>query len=230
MSLDGSFAAHLLEIIWINILLSGDNAVVIALACHSLPPRQRRWGIILGTTPAVLIRIGCALIVTWLMAIPYLRLAGGLVLLWIAIGLLRDAEEEEAHVREGTTLWAAVRIIIVADIVMSLDNVLAIVGIAKGSVGLVVTGIAISVPLVIFGSAILVSVMDRFPVLVTAGGILIGYVAGDVAVGDPALGPWLGDSAELLEIAAPFACAALIPPVAHLFTRFDMRRRPAPPD
>lgn len=225
MTIDATFLARLLEIVWINILLSGDNAVVIALACHGLPPRQRKWGIILGATPAALLLIGGAVIITYLMAIPYLRLAGGAMLLWIAIDLLREEEEEQAHLRQGTSLWTAVRIIVVADVIMSLDNVVAVAAAAKGSLALLVIGLAISVPLVIFGSAILLKVMERFPILVIAGGVLIGYVAGDVAVGDPAVQPWLGALADALEIAVPLACAALVVPAAHLLARIDLRQR-----
>jgi YjbE family integral membrane protein len=224
-SIDTTFVARLLEIIWINILLSGDNAVVIALACHHLPPRQRKWGIILGTMPAALVLIGSAVIITYLMAIPFLRLAGGMMLLWIAVDLLREEEEEQAKISQGTTLWAAVRIIVVADVIMSLDNVLAVAATAKGSVALLVIGLAISVPLVIFGSAVLVKVMDRFPMLVTAGGVLIGYVAGDVAAGDPALAPWTGAFGEMLDWLLPIVAAALVLPAAHVLSKRGARRQ-----
>jgi YjbE family integral membrane protein len=227
MTVDTTFLARLLEIVWINILLSGDNAVVIALACHTLPPHQRKWGVILGATPAALLLIGFAVVITYLMTIPYLRLVGGAMLLWIAIDLLSEEEGEQAHPRESTTLWTAIRIIVVADVIMSLDNVLAVAAAAKGSVPLLVIGLALSVPLVIFGSALLLKVMERFPVLVIAGGILIGYVAGDVAVGDPAVGPWVGTFADTLEIIVPLACAALVVPAAHLLTKWTARRRKA---
>jgi YjbE family integral membrane protein len=221
------FWAAVGEIILINILLSGDNAVVIALACHTLPARQRKWGIILGATPAAVLLIGFAVVIAYLMTIPYLRLVGGAILLWIAIDLLREEEEAKAHLRQCTSLWTAVRIIVVADVIMSLDNVLAVAAVAKGSMPLLVIGLAISVPLVIFGSAVLLKVMDRFPMLVIAGGMLIGYVAGDVAVGDPAVGRWIGAFADTAEIVVPLACAALVLPVAHLVTRWAARRRKA---
>jgi YjbE family integral membrane protein len=225
MAADVSFFARLVEIVWINILLSGDNAVVIAMACHHLPPRQRKWGIFLGAAPAVAVLIGCAAIITYLMAMPFLRLAGGAVLLWIAVQLLAEEQEEQAQISQGATLWAAVRIIVVADVVMSLDNVLAIAGIAKGNIALLTIGLAVSVPLVIFGSALLVSVMDRFPLLVTAGAVLIGYVAGDVAVGDPALAPWIAPHAETIGLALPLCCAALVIPAARVIAEIDARRR-----
>jgi YjbE family integral membrane protein len=224
MTVDANFLARLLGIVWINILLSGDNAVVIALACHTLPPRQRKWGLILGTTPAVLLLIGCALIITWLMAVPYLRLVGGAMLLWIAINLLKQEEQEQEQARESTSLWTAIRIIVVADVIMSLDNVLAIAAAAKGSVPLLVIGLAISVPVVICGSALLLKIMERFPILVTAGGVLIGYVAGDVAMSDPVIEPWAGSLAGRFDIVVPLICAALVPPVGHLLSKLAARR------
>jgi YjbE family integral membrane protein len=225
MTIDATFLVRLLEIVWINILLSGDNAVVIALACHTLPPRQRKWGLVLGTTPAVVLLIGFALIITWLMAIPYLRLAGGIVLLWIAVNLLKQEEQEQSHLGESTSLWAAIRIIVVADVIMSLDNVLAIAATAKGSVLLMVVGLAISVPVVICGSALLMRIMERFPILVTAGGMLIGYVAGDVATSDPTLERWSGPYMDEVKFAVPLACAALVVPAGHVLTRIAARRR-----
>lgn len=231
MTIDANFLVRLLEIIWINILLSGDNAVVIALACHTLPPRQRKWGIILGTAPAVMLLIGFALIITWLMAIPYLRLVGGAMLLWIAINLLKQEEEQEqGQVRHGTSLWMAIRIIVVADVIMSLDNILAVSAAAKGSVPLLVIGLAVSVPVVISGSALLMKIMERFPILVTAGGVLIGYVAGDVAMSDPVIGGWAGAIGSRLDIAVPLVCAALVPPAGHLLTKLAAQRGPAKTD
>ena len=225
MTIDAAFIGRLVEIVWINILLSGDNAVVIALACHALPPQQRKWGVVLGALPAAVLMIVCAVIITHLMAIPYLRLAGGVMLLWIAIDLLAGEEEEQAHLRQGTTLWTAVRVIIVADVIMSLDNVLAVAAAAQGSMTLLVIGLAVSVPLVIFGSAILVQVMERLPILVTVGSMLIGYVAGDVALGDPAIQPRLGALASALDIVVPLACAGLVLPAARLLTLLAARRQ-----
>ncbi len=225
MTIDAGFLVRLVEIVWINILLSGDNAVVIALACHTLPPRQRRWGIILGATPAVLLTIACAVIITYLMAMPYLRLFGGAMLLWIAVKLLEEEEQEQAHLSEGTTLWTAVRIIVVADVIMSLDNVLAVSAAAKGSVPLLVIGLTISVPIVIGGSALLLKIMERFPIFATAGAVLIGYVAGDVAIDDPAIAPWTEGSAMALDVIFPVMCAAVVVPAAHMLAKLVARRR-----
>jgi YjbE family integral membrane protein len=187
-----TFWVALLQIIWINILLSGDNAVVIALACRDLPPKQRVWGMILGAGVAVALRIGFTLIVASLMALPYLKLIGGLALLYIAIKLL--VPEEGAHegkVEAGEHLWRAVRLVAVADIIMSLDNVLAIAGAAKGSVVLLVVGLAISIPLIIAGAALIMSLLDRFPVLVWAGAALLGWIAGEVIATDPAVASFI---------------------------------------
>jgi YjbE family integral membrane protein len=225
MTFDTTTLGRLIEIVWINILLSGDNAVVIALACHHLPRPQRKWGIILGTAPAVVVLIGSAAVITYLMQLRYLRLAGGVMLLFIAANLLKSEEEELSEPHHATSLWTAVRTIVVADVIMSLDNVLAIAAVAKGSVGLLAAGLAASVPLVIFGSALLVTLMNRFPLLVIAGATLIGYVAGDVAVDDPAVAPWLGPT---LATVIPFISAAAVLPAGHLLTRLAARRGTLP--
>ncbi len=218
MTIDASFLTRLVEIVWINILLSGDNAVVIALACHTLPPRQRRWGIILGTAPAVILLIAFAITITYLMAIPYLKLVGGALLLWIAINLLKQ-EEEQAHVRQGTSLWHAVRIIVIADLVMSLDNVVAIAATAKGSVPLLVIGLAISVPIVIGGATILLSLLNRFPLLVTAGGALLGYIGGDLAVDDPAIEHLFAPDDWAVSTIVPIICAIFVVTTAHVLSK-----------
>jgi YjbE family integral membrane protein len=225
MELDASFFLGLLQIIWINILLSGDNAVVIALACRSLPPKQQKLGIVLGTVPAVVLRIIFAAVIAYLMMIPYLKVVGGLLLLWIAVDLLKQEDDEEAHVHEGGSLWAAVRTIVVADAVMSLDNVIAIAAAAQGSMLLLVLGLVISMPLVIFGSALLLKVLERFPVLVTAGGALLGYIAGEVIVTDPALEPWLRANAHALEVALPYVLAVAVVAVGHFMGRLSAQRR-----
>ena len=187
-----TFWVALLQIIWINILLSGDNAVVIALACRDLPPKQRVWGMILGAGVAVALRIGFTLIVASLMALPYLKLIGGLALLYIAIKLLVPEEgSHEGKVEPGEHLWRAVRLVAVADIIMSLDNVLAIAGAAKGSVLLLVIGLAISIPLIIAGAALIMTLLDRFPVLVWAGAALLGWIAGEVIATDPAVASFI---------------------------------------
>jgi YjbE family integral membrane protein len=194
------------QIIWINILLSGDNAVVIALACRSLPPKQRFWGILLGAGAAVVLRIFFTVIIAQIMGIMFLKLVGGLLLLWIAVKLLVPTEEHgEESVKAGDTLLRAVWLVTVADIVMSLDNVIAIAAAAETAAmrvdvdhaltiktTLIVFGLATSVPLIIAGSALLMKIMERYPILVWAGAALLGWVAGEIIVKDAAVAAYLG--------------------------------------
>ena len=179
------------KIIWINILLSGDNALVIALACRGLSPRHRLWGMILGAGAAVFLRIIFTGIVATLMELPYLKLVGGLALIVIAAKLLVPEQEDEDGVESASHLWAAVRIVVVADIVMSLDNVIAVAAAANGSVPLLVLGLAISVPLIVAGAALIMALLTRLPILVWAGAALLGWIAGDVIATDPAIHPKL---------------------------------------
>ncbi len=179
------------KIIWINVLLSGDNALVIALACRGLEPRQRLWGMILGAAAAVILRIIFTGIVATLMELPYLKLVGGLALIVIAAKLLVPENEDESGVKSASHLWAAVQIVVVADIVMSLDNVIAVAAAANGSVPLLVLGLAISVPLIVAGAALIMALLTRLPVLVWAGAALLGWIAGEVIATDPAIQPKL---------------------------------------
>jgi YjbE family integral membrane protein len=182
------------QIILINIVLSGDNAVVIALACRTLPAKQRLWGMVLGAGAAVLLRIMFVLIVTAIMDFPFLKFAGGILLLWIAIKLVVPAESHGGpSVAAADNLWRAVKIVAIADVVMSLDNVIAIAAAAKGSWALIIFGLAVSVPLIVAGSAILVALLDRLPILAWAGAALLGWIAGDIMVEDPGFIRWLGD-------------------------------------
>ena len=196
------------QIIWINILLSGDNAVVIALACRSLPPRQKFWGILLGAGAAVLLRVLFTLVIAQIMGIAFLKLVGGLLLLWIAVKLLVPSDEHgEDSVKAGDTLLRAVWLVTVADIVMSLDNVIAIAAAAETAAArvdmahaleiktiLIVFGLATSVPLIIAGSALLMALLNRFPILVWAGAGLLGWVAGEIIIKDAAILRWLGEA------------------------------------
>jgi YjbE family integral membrane protein len=194
------------QIIWINILLSGDNAVVIALACRSLPPKQRFWGILLGAGAAVLLRVIFTIVIAQIMGIPFLKLVGGLLLLWIAVKLIVPNDEHgKDSVKAGDTLLRAVWLVTVADIVMSLDNVIAIAAAAETAAArvdianalsikttLIIFGLATSVPLIIAGSALLMALLNRFPILVWAGAALLGWVAGEIIVKDAAVASWLG--------------------------------------
>jgi YjbE family integral membrane protein len=185
-----AFWLPLLEIIWINILLSGDNAVVIALACRSLPEGQRTLGIMLGSGVAVALRVVFTVLVVELLGLPFVKIAGGVLLLWIAVRLA-GAEEPQKEVRPANTLWSAIRIIVVADAVMSLDNMMAVAAAAKGSKLLILLGLALSIPLLVFGSTLVLALLNRFPILVWAGAVLLGWIAGDLIGTDPDLAAWL---------------------------------------
>lgn len=180
-----------LKIIWIDILLSGDNALVIALACRSLPPQQRKWGMILGAGAAVTMRILFATVIVALMTIPYLKLIGGLALLVIAAKLIVPDTESAGEVDAASSLLQAVRLIVVADLVMSLDNVIAIAAAADGSITLLVFGLLVSIPLIIAGATLIIAVLDRLPILVWAGAALLGWIAGHVIATDIAVAPLL---------------------------------------
>lgn len=185
------FWVALTKIIWINVLLSGDNALVIALACRGLQPKQRVWGMVFGAGVAVLLRIVFTFIVVTLMTIPFLKLIGGLALIVIAAKLLVPEKEDEEGVQAAAHLWAAVRIVAIADIIMSLDNVIAVAAAANGSVVLIILGLAISIPMIVAGAALIMALLDRLPALVWFGAALLGWIAGEVIATDPAVAPWL---------------------------------------
>lgn len=180
------FWTALLEIIGINILLSGDNAVVIALASRSLPENQRNKAVLGGSAAAIILRVIFCLIIVWLLAIPYLKLIGGLLLLYIGVKLLVPEEAAgEDSIAGKSNMWGAVQTIMIADAVMSLDNVVAIAAAAKNNITLIILGLVISIPLIIFGSQIMLRILTRLPILVTAGGGLLGWIAGEIIVSDP---------------------------------------------
>jgi len=193
-----AFWIPLLKIIWINIVLSGDNAVVIALAARSLPPRQQTLAVAWGSGAAVAMRIVLTLFAVALLQLPYLKLLGAVLLLWIGVQLLLP-EEGEANIDGHENMLAAIKTILIADLVMSLDNVIAVAAAAGDSVTLLILGLAISIPLVIFGSTLLMKVMERFPIIVTAGGALLGFVAGEMAVSDPALRDWMSANFQVVD-------------------------------
>jgi YjbE family integral membrane protein len=190
------------QIIMIDILLGGDNAVVIALACRSLPPAQRTKGIIWGTAGAIVLRVVLIFFALTLLAIPYLKLVGALLLLWIGVKLLVPEDEEgHANIKASDKLWSAVKTVIVADFVMSLDNVIAIAGAAESAGGdhqmpLVIFGLLVSIPIIVWGSQFVIKLMDRFPLVITLGGMLLGWIAGTMAVTDPAVVPYLSGGAN----------------------------------
>ncbi len=181
------------QIIMIDILLGGDNAVVIALACRKLPPAQRTQGILWGTAGAIVLRIVLIFFALKLLAIPMLKIVGAVLLVWIGVKLLMP-EDEDGHgnIEGSDRLWAAVKTVIVADLVMSVDNVIAIAGAAEASgtghsMALVIFGVLVSIPIIVWGSQLVIKLMDRFPIIITAGGMLLGWIAGTMAITDPAV-------------------------------------------
>jgi len=183
------FWLALLEIIMINIVLSGDNAVVIALASRSLPPAQQKKAILFGSIGAIVLRIVLTFFAIYLLSLPYLKLLGAALLLWIGVGLLQG-EEDEADLVGHAHLTGAIKTIILADLVMSLDNVIGVAAAAKGNLLLLVIGLGISIPLIIHGSTLILKLMNRFPVIITLGAGLLGWVAGEMALSDPAISDW----------------------------------------
>lgn len=224
-----AFWIGLVQIIWIDLILSGDNALVIALACRNLPPGQRKWGVILGTGAAVILRILFATIIVYVLDVPFLKLIGSVLLFWIAIKLMLPEEGEGGHGQGSVAnLWGAVRTVVIADAVMSLDNVLAVAAAAHsaatgagetglspeaieaGSVFLLSLGIAISIPLMVVGSTMMIWLLDRFPWLMILGGALLGWIAGGLAVHDPITAPWIQANMPFLEKVAPFIGAGFV--------------------
>lgn len=202
------FWVALAQIIMINIVLSGDNAVVIALACRSLPARQQKMAIIFGSVGAIVLRLILTFFAVYLLELPYLKLIGAALLLWIGIGLLKG-EDDEGELEGHANLMAAIKTIVVADLVMSLDNVIGVAAAAKGNVPLLAIGLIISIPLIIFGSTLILKLMARFPVIITLGAGLLGWVAGEMALSDPAIHNW-AEHQRTLHMAAPVLGALLV--------------------
>jgi len=182
-----AFWIALVQIIWVNILLSGDNAVVIALAARSLPVEQQKKAIVIGSVAAIVMRIVLTLVAAQLLLLPWLKTVGALLLVYIGVSLLLPEGDDEGGDKHHGSMLAAIRTIMVADLVMSLDNVVAVAAAAMGDTTLLVVGLAISIPLVIFGSSLLLKVIERFPIIVWVGAALLGFIAGEMLVGDPAL-------------------------------------------
>ena len=204
-----AFWIGLAQIIWINIILSGDNAVVIALAARSLPPEQQRKAILFGSGAAVVLRIGLTVVAAKLLELSYLQIVGGILLLWVGTQLLHGDDEGDEGGTEKAGLWVAIRTILIADLVMSLDNVIAVAAAAKGSMTLLILGLAISIPLVIFGSQLMIKLMDRFPIIIWFGAGLIGWVGGETIVSDVALKS-IVEANGWLHYVAPALGAALV--------------------
>lgn len=227
VDLGPQFWLRLLEIGFLNLLLSGDNAVLIALAVRSLPRHQRILGQVWGAAGAVVLRLVFVGIITALLVIPFLRMTGGAVLLWIAYKLVQPEGGEGETGRHGRSLWHAIWLILVADVTMSLDNVLAIAGAARGDMVLVAIGIAMSVPIVIVGSSVLAALMSRYPAIIWAGGGVLGYVAGGMMLEDPMAARYLGALVHRLEHPLPLVFAAVLTSVGWWLARLQRRRNAA---
>ncbi len=207
--LNAEMWASLLTIIGINIVLSGDNAVVIALACRTLPPRQQSLGIAFGAGAAVLLRIVFTVFIAYLLTVQFLKIAGGLLLFWVGYKLMTE-EGGDDDVAAGASLWQAVRIVVIADAVMSLDNVIAVAAAAHGNTVLLIAGLVISIPMVVYGATLLIKLIERFPVIVPAGAAMIGYIGGEVLVSDTAIHDWLEQHLVWLRHVAPVVGAVAV--------------------
>ena len=206
-----AFWAALGSIILANILLSGDNAVVIALAARGLPPHQQKKAILFGSAAAIVMRIVLTLIAVEMLKWQYLKIIGGVLLVYIGVTLLLEDDDGEGDIgKENTGLMTAIRTILVADLVMSLDNVLAVAAAAKGNTVLLVLGLGISIPLIIFGSTLLLKVMERFPIIITIGAGLLGFLAGEMLLTDPAVVQHFGTQSALTVDAAGICGAILV--------------------
>ena len=224
------------QIIMIDILLGGDNAVVIALACRKLPPAQRTKGIIWGTVGAIVLRVVLIFFALTLLSIPYLKLVGAALLIWIGVKLLAPGDDEgHGEVQGSDKLWAAVRTVIVADLVMSVDNVIAIAGAAESAGGdhkmpLVIFGLLVSIPIIVWGSQFVIKLMDRFPIVITIGGMLLGWIAGTMAVGDPAVSSFIPQAGVGEATATVRYTAGVIGALLVLMVGLLLKRRQQVPD
>jgi YjbE family integral membrane protein len=228
--MSAAFWAALGSIILVNILLSGDNAIVIALAARSLPPHQQKQAIFWGSAAAIVMRIVLTLIAVEMIQWPYLKIVGGLLLLYIGVSLLLDGDDEHGDGKDAAPpgLWPAIRTILIADLVMSLDNVLAVAAAAKGHMGLLIVGLVISIPLIIFGSTMLLKVMQRFPIIIVLGAALLGYLAGEMVLTDPGTVQWLGPMSSTAVHIAGAVGAVLVVVVGKALAARQKAAKPTP--
>ena len=242
MLVHAAFWVGLGKIIWVNLLLSGDNAVVIALAARSLPPQQQKMAVLWGAGAAVVMRVILTIFAVALLTLPWLKIVGGVLLLWIGVKLLVPEEDEE-EVASSDNLWQAIKTILIADLVMSLDNVLAVAAAADSAAPtpdmvamkytLLILGLAISIPIVIFGSTLMLKLMERWPVIITLGGALLGWIAGEMMVTDPAIDAWVEHNAAWLEqwrVAAIVGAVIVIVVGTLIAKRKQMQQLQAEPD
>jgi YjbE family integral membrane protein len=237
MLLEAAFWAALGQIIMVNIVLSGDNAVVIALACRNLPDKYRNPAVMAGSAGAIILRIIFCIIVAWLLEVPYLKIVGGALLLWIGVKLLLQDEEEGGHgkVEGSASLWGAIWTIVVADAVMSLDNAIAIAAAAKQAAGedptrlwtLLIIGLLISIPIIVFGSTLLMKVMSRYPIIISIGGALLGWVAGEMLATDFAIKHWVEASVPHAHYVFAAAGAGLVVALGAILSRRRQEAHPA---
>jgi len=215
--------AALLEIMGVNIVLSGDNAVVIALACRTLPPKQQRLAIFFGSAGAVVLLTLLTAFAALLLTRPYLKLIGGVLLLWIAVKLLLPEDDGDGDTESQASMFAAIKTIVIADLVMSMDNVLGVAAVAKGNIILMALGLLISTPVIIYGSTLIMRLMGRFPVLITLGAALLGYVAADMGVSDPVVAPWIETNMPMLDQFAPALGSVLVVLIGKYFAHRKKR-------
>ncbi len=221
---DSAIWIALLKIIWVNILLSGDNAVVIALAARNLPPKQQRTAVLGGSAAAIVLRVVLTLFAVQLLQYPYLKLVGALLLFWIGTQLLAGEDDGEGNVHASDSIGTAIRTILVADLVMSLDNVIAVAAAANSApanaqVALLIVGLGLSIPLIIFGSTLLMKLMSRYPLIITIGAALLGYVAGEMAVTDPSVEAWVQQNLHGFEFIVGLVGAVLVVAVGKFMAR-----------
>ena len=205
------FWVSVLQIIAIDLLLSGDNAVVIALACRNLPPEQRRKGVMFGVAGAISLRVILTFFAVGLLTLPYIKIVGAVLLIWIGVKLIAPQEEHTGdHIKANTHLWSAIKTIIVADFVMSLDNVIGVAAAAKGSFGLLVFGLLISIPMIVWSSQLILKFMDRFPIIIVIGGALLGFVAGEMLLSDMLVKQWVDEQPHWLHWLVPALSAVIV--------------------
>jgi YjbE family integral membrane protein len=214
-----------LKIIFIDIILSGDNAVVIALASRNLPKEQQKRAVFWGGFGAVALRVLLTFAAVFLLQIPFVQLVGGLLLLWIAIKLLKG-EDEESNIQSGSSLLSAIKTIIVADFVMSLDNIVAIAGAAEGHLGLIIFGLLVSIPLIIWGSQLLMKLMNRYPIIVTLGSALLGYTAGEMILKEKMISDFLDNNLHVGHYIIPILIAVLVVVVGKMLSKKAEKKAP----
>ncbi|MFZ2294160.1 MAG: TerC family protein [Polaromonas sp.] len=215
------------SIVLANIVLSGDNAVVIAMAARTLKPEQRGKAIFWGSAAAIVMRIILTIVAIQLLSLPYLKIVGAILLVYIGVDLLSAEEEEDGHGKEINSLTAAIRTILIADLVMSLDNVLAVAAAAKGNVPLLVLGLLVSIPLIVFGATLLTKVMERFPIIITIGAALLGFLAGEMLLTDPGVTTHLGAVSEQTVTFGGVVGAVLVVALGTYLTKRQQKRTPA---